>query len=512
MGLRMAMHIRLTDTICKYKPIYVYGEVSIDDIQSNDCFDILKSTGVSLIHCDYDSMKLSSQNRKANTEELFEQEIRNIYLPIPTNIGDNHSISNQWAIYRWKEMLIWREKEPEVINTDFSSTLYFKYLVARFGKHDRFNKHNKKYPSVISGIEGKTILYIDDEYDKGWGNIMEAIFDNSKAKFICYKDFSKKYNKSQLFDKIKIFLKDNEADCYLIDLRLHEDDFSEDSDLTGHQIADFIKQSNKGNQIVVFTASNKIWNLKKQLMTIGSVGYALKESPNSNYTRDESKQLFVEFSNAIKKACNLSYLKGLCHTQKELVKIKGEVTELDNIIELLSLDGGNNNSSILKSVLLTEIVFLEHYIEDVDKLTLLKTGVKNAETVELCHNNKNISKLTGHLFVKRDEFTKGKTNIIDAFYSNQEIEAPSLWSNVSASSATLIISSLLLYYELQIKDVRQYINLKLIRNSQVAHSGDMKVGIEQKYQKEFGITLDKLVGFYYDVIVPVVKKSATSKL
>ena len=509
MGLRMAMHIRLTDTICKYKPVYVYGEVSIDDIQKNDCFDILKSTGVSLIHCDYESMKLSSQNRIANSEDKFEQEIKNIYLPIPTNIGDNHSISNQWAIYRWKEMLIWNEKEPEIINADFSSTLYFKYLVARYGKHDRFNKQNKKYPNVISGIAGKTIVYIDDEYDKGWGNIMEAIFYNSKARFICYKDFSKKYNKSQLIDKIKDFLKNNEADCYLIDLRLHEDDFSEDSDLTGHQIADFIKQSNKGNQIVVFTASNKIWNLKKQLMTIGSVGYALKESPNSNYTRDESKQLFIEFSKTIKKACNLSYLKGLYLTQKELVKAKPEVTELDNIIELLSLDGGNNNSSILKSVLLTEIVFLEHYIEDVDKLTLHKTGIKNAETVELCHNNKNISKLTGHLFVKRDEITKGKPNIVDAFYSDQEIEAPSLWSNVSASTATLIISSLLLYYELQIKDVQQYINFKLIRNSQVAHGGSMKVGIEQKYQKELCITPDKLIKFYFDIIVPVIKKSCT---
>lgn len=505
MGLRMAMHIRLTDTLCKYKPLYIYGEVSIEDIQHNECFDILKSTGVSLIHCDYDSMKLSSQNREICTEEIFVHEIKNIHLPIPTNIGNNHSISNRWAIYRWKEMLNWKETEPDIINEDFNTNLYFKYLDARFGKHQRFSKPQKKYDSAIDGIDGKTIVYIDDEYDKGWSNIMKAIFDNSKANFICYKDFSKKYSKSQLTEKIKDFLKENEADCYLIDLRLHEDDFLEDENLTGHQIADFIKTNNKGNQIVVFTASNKIWNLKKQLMEIGAIGYALKESPESNYTRDESKQLLIEFYKAIKKACELSYLKDLYKMQEELVRIRPEAIELEDIIDLLSLDGGNENSIILKSVLLTEIVFLEHYIEHIDNLTLLATGEKDAETVELCHNSKNISKLTGHIFVKRDTITNDKDNVVDVYYSDQEIKVPDFLHNVKKTTATLIISSLLLYYGLHNDAVKQYINLKLIRNSQVAHSGDIIAGIDKKY--DLRITIDKLVNFYKDVIAPVIKKS-----
>lgn len=506
MGLRMAMHIRLTDTKCKYKPIYIYGEVSIDDIQRNDCFDILKSTGVALIHCDFDSMKLSSQNRKVNSEYILEQEIKNIHLPIPTNIGDNHSISNQWAIYRWKEMLIWNEKEPEVINADFSSTLYFKYLVARFGKHERFKKQEKKYSSIISGIEGKIIVYIDDEYDKGWGNIMEAIFNNSKASFICYKDFSKKYNKSQLIDKIQFFLNENEADCYLIDLRLHEDDFSEDSNLTGHQIANFIKQSNKGNQIVVFTASNKIWNLKKELFKIGAIGYALKESPESNYTREESKQQFIEFSNVIRTACKLSYLKDLYNKQTLLKKINQKASDLDSMIELLAIDGGNNNPDVLKSVLLVEIVFLEHYINYVGNLSLYKTGEGITEKVVLCKNKENYSDLTGHLFIQREEITKGYTNVVDVCYSSYLITKPSCWSNVTVSDATLTIAALLLFYKIPIEDVRLYINIKLIRNTQVAHNGYKNEFAEQKYKDRLSITQEKLVDFYNKIIVPVVLK------
>ncbi|WP_456075790.1 hypothetical protein [Hoylesella nanceiensis] len=503
MGLRLAMHIRLTETKCQYKPIYIYGEATIEDIKNNDCFDALKFSGVSLIHCDYDSMKHSIENNPSQNSDGISRDILSIKLDIPTNIGDNHSVANQWAIYRWKEMFQWKSEEPEIINTDFNTNLYFKYLIARFGKHDKF-KSKKKIPCNISDIKGKTILYIDDEYNKGWGNIMEAIFKSNGAKSICYKDFSKKYSKEDLINNIKNFLNENEADCYLLDLRLHEDDFTEIKNLTGHEIAQYIKQQNKGNQIVVFTASNKIWNLKKQLLEFGAVGYALKESPESNYNRDESRELFIEFSKTITKACKLSFLKKLYNQQQILKKINVETEELDNIIDLLIVDDGNNNASILKSVLLTEIVFLEHYISQVDKLSLFKTSEEAKESLQLCLNGREIHKLTGHLFVKREEQSSGRKNIIEAEYFKDETATPSDWSNVSDSDAVLIIASLYLYYGLSKEAIKQYIEIKLIRNTQVAHLGEQKLKVGNDYKQRVSITIEKLKDFYYDVIVPVV--------
>lgn len=503
MGLRLAMHIRLTETKCQYKPIYIYGEATIEDIKNNDCFDALKFSGVSLIHCDYDSMKHSIENNPSQNKDEISKDILNIKLDIPTNIGDNHSVANQWAIYRWKEMFQWNNEEPEIINTDFNTNLYFKYLIARFGKHDKF-KSKKKKDCNISDIKEKTILYIDDEYNKGWGNIMEAIFKSNGAKFICYKDFSKKYSKEDLINNIKNFLNENEADCYLLDLRLHEDDFTEKTNLTGHEIAQYIKQQNKGNQIVVFTASNKIWNLKKQFLEIGAVGYALKESPESNYNREESQLLFFEFSRTITKACKLSFLKDLYNQQQILKKTNVETAELDNIIDLLIVDDGNNNVSILKSVLLTEIVFLEHYISQVDKLSLFKTSEEAKESLQLCLNGKEIHKLTGHLFVKREEQSSGRKNIIKAEYFKDKTATPSEWSNVSDSDAVLIIASLYLYYGLSKQAIQQYIDLKLIRNTQVAHLGEQKLKVENDYQQRVSIAVERLKSFYYDVIVPVV--------
>lgn len=516
MGLRLAMHIRLTKTACQFKPIYLYGEVSIDDLCGNSCFDILKSSSVHLLRCDYDLMKNALDNDNSFTEEQFSKELERIHLEIPTNIGDNHSVANQWALFRWKEMLNWYGKEPEIMYTDFDSILFYKYLVARFGRHDRFNKIEKKYSSKISGISNKTIVYIDDEYDKGWSNIFKCIFENSNAHFLSYDDFNKKYSKKELIDKIKIFLNVHNADCYLIDLRLHEDDFSEDKNLSGHEIAEYIKQRNKGNQIVIFSASNKIWNLNKELFELKATGYALKESPDLNYTRDESKQLFIDFSNSIKRACNLSYLKDLFEIHNQLKKANNEASDLDTMLELLVLDNGNNNPSILNSILMIEIAFMEKYIQVNDKLSLLETGKDASTSVELCLNGKNIQKLTGHLFFKRVEFTKGHTNIVDALYSPESIEEPSLWSNVGKSDATLTIASLLLYYGLAPEDVKLYINLKIIRNTQVAHKGEIIKNLAPDYQKMLSITNDelvkKLVQSYYNVIVPVVLKNTGLKL
>lgn len=504
LGLRLAMHIRLTLTVNQNSQICIYGVSSYEDVFKNECFDVLKLSGIYLIGADNDSI-IKSSRYEANCVDIA-KEIELINVSIPSNIGDNHGLANRWAILRWHNMLKWKYNMPQIPDQDLDKSLYFKWLVSKYGKRNKF-KDDHKYSAKIDGIEGKIIAYIDDEYDKGWRALLYQIFEEeSKAKFLCFDKFDKKLSKKQLINRIYEFVDNNNANCYVIDLRLHEDDFSEDSNLTGHEIAEYIKQKNKGNQIVVFTASNKIWNLKKELFKIGAIGYALKESPESNYTRDESKQQFIEFSNAIRTACDLSYLKDLYDKQIQLKKVNQDVSELDTIIELLAIDGGNNNQNILKSILLSEIVFLENYINKVDKISLNGTGVGVAKNVDLCKDGINYKKLTGHIFFKREEITKGHPNVVDVLYSPDPIEAPSSWGNVSMSDASQTIAALLLYYNLKMEDVKQYINIKLIRNTQVAHNGEKNEIIYLKYKNELILSVEKLVNFYNDVIVPVVLK------
>ena len=140
-----------------------------------------------------------------------------------------------------------------------------------------------------------------------------------------------------------------------------------------------------------------------------------------------------------------------------------------------------------------------------DKLSLFKTSEEAKESLQLCLNGKEIHKLTGHLFVKREEQSSGRKNIIEAEYFKDKTATPSEWSNVSDSDAVLIIASLYLYYGLSKQAIQQYINLKLIRNTQVAHLGEQKLKVGNDYQQRVSITVEKLKDFYYDVIVPVVQ-------
>ena len=507
MGLRLAMHIRMTETPNRNIPIFIYGVSTYEEVSNNECFEVFKFPSVFLIGADNKSFVESLTMQTPISENG--KEIDRIFLNVPSNIGDYHSIANRWAMYRWSDMLRWPGDTPEISESGLESSLYFKYLVAKFGEHDKFSKKNK-YDARIDGIDGKTILYIDDEYDKGWETLLRIIFESSKANFICFKDFDKKCSRAELIERIQKYLDSNDADCYLIDLRLHEDDFekSQRHNLTGHEVAKYIKKLNAGNQIVVFTASNKIWNLKEEIFKIGAVGYALKESPIKNYSRENSKELYIEFVKSVQRAIKLSYLKGLYSTQKRLKEKNLDVDQLDSFINLLDIDKAKSNPDILKAALLTQCCFLEDYIIKnkgfevylLGKEPRLETYLKN-DALGIDEN------LIGHLFLKRQEGINKKINIIDySYYSDFQESAPDGMGNPKKSDAVIIIGALLLYYGFGYEQVKLYVDVKYIRNTTIAHgSGQAKVRNGEIPPPK--ITPQLIQDFYYKVIVPVVEKN-----
>lgn len=491
LGLRLAMLIRLLDTPNKCTPIVIYGEATYSDLLHDDCFDILKMPGVYYVGYGYKKiMEITSSLRDISDNE-YSNGIGNLRLKIPTNVGDNHGVSNQWAIYRWAEMFNWSE-HPEILAPSFLNSLYFKYLHARYGGHDKFkNKH--KNSSVIPGIAGKKIVYVDDEYNKGWKNILSAIFEHSRAEFVCYEGFGNELTCEQQIERINAFVDANEADCYIIDLRLHEDDFKQTKDLSGHKVAEHIKKVNEGNQIVIFSASNKIWNLKEQLNRIKALGYVLKESPDLNLNRESSLSIYNEFARLIQKACKLSYLKKLYTAQQEL---NPEVAKrLDTIVRLLCLDNAEEDQDLLGAVLLNEIVFVEDYIKNFNGYNICSSGNDFFLT---SNNDKNFQvQLTGHMFFKRKEIDGRKTVIdIDGFYRESK-SVPNGWCDVAGSDVTLVSAALFIEFGMKLSEVKQYIQLKKIRNTQVAHGGKGKEHIQTTM----------LVDFYHQVIYPMVKNN-----
>lgn len=503
MGLRLAMHIRMTETPNRDVPIFIYGVSTYEEVSRNECFEVFKFSSVYLIGADNKSL-IDSLNKFIPSYGTG-REINRILLNVPSNIGDNHSVANRWAMYRWCDMLKWPGDIPKIADSGLENSLYFKYLVAKFGGHDKFSKKNK-YDVKIEGIEGKTILYIDDEYDKGWESILRTIIEYSKAKFLCFKGFDKKISRAELKDRIQEYLDNNDADCYLIDLRLHEDDFDKGQrhNLTGHEVAKYIKKLNAGNQIVVFTASNKIWNLKEEIFKIGASGYAMKESPDLNLKRAESINLFQEFVRAIRKACKMSYLKEIVKEQNVIKEIMPSADQLDSVIRLLSKDKGNNDQDLLGAALLAEMVFIEDLIKNQLKYELISTGEKELLKVELCTKGGLQKTITGHIFFKRVQIGS-HSSVIDVSDYTAEVEtAKSGWSNVTKSDVTLVVSVLMLEFKLPRNIVKEYIDLKYIRNTQVAHPNANTNTIHEIDKKD--ISTRQIVDFYYDVISPIVKR------
>ena len=104
--------------------------------------------------------------------------------------------------------------------------------------------------------------------------------------------------------------------------------------------------------MVVFSASNKIWNLQHVTAnkTKGAIGYVLKETPESALKAHDSFLLYKDFRKAVKTCFRLSDLKKIVEKQTELKNRYKEAISLDEFVNLVLLDKGANNNSLIKIV------------------------------------------------------------------------------------------------------------------------------------------------------------------
>ncbi|MBQ6079651.1 MAG: hypothetical protein IJK93_05160 [Muribaculaceae bacterium] len=527
-GLRVAAHIRLTpEWNCLRTPILFLGPDNINEIMLfSPLCALLNSTNVfrssvkeeerisNMIKKIYDLVPAKSQTNE-EVMNSFEYQSLLQYLktiPVPANYATHHSIANEWAIIRWKEMFLWKEgEEPSLPNEDFANMLYFKYLMCSAGQREHYGRKKKNQIPKSHILKNRRIVYIDDEANKGWAAILATILSGSGAELITYPflDLQKSINKNDLIQDIIRFLdKDYEdngcADCYIIDLRLHDEDFQETlkySELSGHKIARYIVKKDKDkdnkrvglnpyNQIVVFSASNKVWNLKEELLEIGASGYAMKESPEQNLSRDESYRGFNEFFNAIKAACNMSYLKEwyneLEQLQKKLGYSEDDLSLLYEFLSLIKIDNGKNRSELLRACVLTLYAFFETYIER-EEFKLIGTELFKG-SLSVGHWKRRV------LFQTQKENSKRKKYIGVQCYKQPLLTVNPGWEDPDEKAKpSQIIIPLYLFYNILSDDLSDILQLVNERNKG-AHEGICSFSIEQ-FKKVFN-----------NVILPMLKK------
>ncbi len=289
-GIRVAYHIRLTQELedKKYVPIVILSDFRSGELNKIEPMtNILFTKGIFLIVNTKEAIeKTKTMNFKNLT--LGEYQVRfldQIKIDQPKDYLSHHSIANEWSMYRWSEYLDVNTPDIEKIRDDISSMLYFKYLQAKFPiKQNLFRKHKRE-------VEGKgKILYIDDEWEKGWKSIFEHLSQKNEDYSLetveeVYKDRSQEEIIAFIMEKVV----NVNPDVIILDMRLHEDDFLENvglADFTGIQIFSKIKEINPGIQIIIFTASSNSL-LLDQLNSYDSsiLGYVKKEHPkNYNLT------------------------------------------------------------------------------------------------------------------------------------------------------------------------------------------------------------------------------------
>lgn len=158
----------------------------------------------------------------------------------------------------------------------------------------------------------------NDEADKGWDDVLRKMLPNSEFKTI--QEQVPDYD--NLSDDAKKTIESGKYDLIFLDLRMNgvaEEDTFRPEEFSGMKILKAIKEQNKGNQVIMFTASNKAWNMKA-LLDAGADGYYIKESPEyvfpASYSDSNARELYDSIVSCF---CN-GYLRNVYSKIKKIKK------------------------------------------------------------------------------------------------------------------------------------------------------------------------------------------------
>lgn len=309
-GLRFATQIRCTNTINRLSNIFIYGFVGYNYIFKNKYFDVLRTKNVSLIGYKKENF-YSSENKEPESFELNElaNEISKLSLKPPKNYDDNHSISNEWGIYRWANTINATDDEIEKIVNKVESQLYFNYLrtIYQVAGVSKLNEDKLK----ISYTGTPKILYIDDEAEKGWFDVFcKILVDENNIDFWHLDDEFNEKTKNEIIDISINKVINEDFDIVILDLRLHKQDFGNKiiQDITGYKILKKIKEFNKGIQVIIFSATNKIWNLQ-ELQKAGADGFILKGSLDNSFNSEFTKNSILNMVENLDLCLSMRFLK-----------------------------------------------------------------------------------------------------------------------------------------------------------------------------------------------------------
>lgn len=409
-----------------------------------------------------------------------------------------HSIANQWGALRLDKIsnLDVLKSEPNINN--IQKTIYFKFL--KSNTFSTFNPayYNKKPENKISRCnKNKKVCLIDDESHKGWGKVLTAIFKKWNIELSVINVDQHIDNFESLNDNDIEKIKKNDIDLYLVDLRLNgvkEKDNTKPKKFSGAKILRKIKDLNPGNQVIVFTASNKAWNMKKLLHApFSSDGYYIKESPESNFSIHDSIANYDNFIETVDKCLSISFLKRIFRIHQEIKEnikkneskycghyvnfYKRTLNNLDFAFNLL--ESSKEDVKYFNYSFLTYYQIIEDYTNKKENIHKSKENwiVKNK-------NSQNIIVIDGEIKPKKWKLkfiNRDNNNKFDYFIKDSELNDHTV--------TTLAKVSFILCYKFDKGNecLKKWGQLNELRNRVSVHRGRKSDGINIKENQLFDI-------------------------
>lgn len=291
-GLRLGLHIRLSEELVdkRYSTIILISEDNKELILTNQIKGDKELTGLFLFT---PGVFLSSVNKLKDNLSIFHEKINHSILHqsvLPNLIIQNqrdlgHQLANEWGVFRLARFASIN------LNKKLPADLYFKYKLA----HSKAILEPEKKNGMGPINKNINVLLIDDNANIGWSELLKNLIEKwliapgKKCHFEAVETFDEAYEKNDFA----------RYDIVFLDLRLKPEEDKPNTnlpieDFSGYKLLQKIKGINKGIQVIILTASNKAWNMKK-LLDKGADGYFIKESPEYNFSDSFSFQNYEEF-------------------------------------------------------------------------------------------------------------------------------------------------------------------------------------------------------------------------
>lgn len=344
-ALKIAMHLRLNyefDFLKRNIPIILLSDLRLDVLFKNYTFDsnlnlynLFFTKAVYFSSFDIDKIQENLRIAEICPENETKQHILDKLKFLPKANTGKHSLANAWGCFKLSQILNLKNELSEGSNiNEHLSTLHAKYLICM---NEAFEK-NQYLDLAPLKQNNKKILIIDDQSDEGWKIIYKKIFSASSSTLTIIDASKYKNSETKNFHNFNGFYDEclqqvgMDWDLIILDLRLHpemedlENQSLKPNELSGYKLLDTFLNNNRGYQIIISTASNKIWNIDAALKR-GAKSYYIKESPEYNYSLRESKKLYDKLKEDIKDCFDKSYLRYL-YIETEELKEKIEQLEL----------------------------------------------------------------------------------------------------------------------------------------------------------------------------------------